>query len=432
MYGTSLGHGMAYEVLSKNQSSKLETETYVAIVKVLKNPPSFMVDEAMISPTFNKKYGSINTAFEWAHTLHFQTIDVLSHKNWTEDQKDAEIERLWNYYQSQPFALTGTPMNMEYLDSFPYSQTFRKQAPKVNGLFWGYHWLQAVNYDMLYRTPTDTHVPQYKVIGGSYHETELYKTDRDFMPMTAEMSPRFARKYPHIANAFDNLHMLHDNVNDILIQPWSDDQKQLEVNRAIVRVLASTHKDCKPGEGTPNSLHDHRHAPSTPGMGMMRGSEGDIMFMSGMGWMDMSVCAHCSVSMSDDLWATVTANGWTMSVRCLMCARDMASETPGKAIIRSSTEDPAKTLVLISDDEGNWTSNIASVMFLEEQGEHPSCSIWSRAFTTIKAFDAYAKTNNLKDAKPLTLSEWSARNGGKPDTYQKITRPNPYREGGTK
>jgi virulence-associated protein VapD len=41
-------------------------------------------------------------------------------------------------------------MNMGYLDSQPYSKAFRRKYPKVNGLFWGYHWLQGTMYDTLY------------------------------------------------------------------------------------------------------------------------------------------------------------------------------------------------------------------------------------------------------------------------------------------
>ena len=170
-----------------------------------------------------------------------------------------------------------------------------------------------------------------------------------------------------------------------------------------------------------------------PGMGWMKGSEDDIMFMSGMGWMDMSVCSHCSIPMPEgNPWgATVSAEGWTMMVRCLMCARDMAGETPGRAIIRAATEDANRLLVLISDEEGNLTSNIKEVVFLEKMGEHPECSGWSRAFTSRAAFDKYiAENGEFKDAKPLSLEEWSKLNNGTPDTYRKIEKPNPYKPGG--
>ena len=431
MFATGVGHAMAYEALVRNEARTLETKTFDTINWVLNHPPKLPVDEGAISPTFMRKYGYLEKVFDWAHLLHFQTIDVFMHRGWSDAQKDAEIERLWAFYISQPYAITGLPMNMEYLDSFPFSGKFRTDYPKVNGLFWGYHWLQTVNYDMLYRVPVQDQAAQYEVIGARYHETELYKTDRDFMPMTAELSPRFAKRFHMIANAFDNLHMLHDNVNDILSQPdYSEAQKQEQVKIAIYRVLASTHKGEIAGEGEENSLHDHRHPPSQPGMGWMKGSDDDIMYMSGMGWMDMSVCSHCSIPMPEgNPWgATVSAEGWTMMVRCLMCARDMAGETPGRAIIRAATEDPNRLLILISDEEGNLTSNIKVVVFLEKFGEHPECSNWSRAFTSRAAFDKFVAENpEFKEVKPLSLEEWSKHNYGTPSTYRKIDKPNPYK-----
>jgi len=430
MYATSVGHAMAYEALVTGKSQELESKTFVTIDRVLKNPPSNPIDEAEISPRFVQKYGYLEKVFDWAHTLHFQTIDVLMHPGWSDTQKEAEIDRLWAFYSSEPYAISGLPTNMEYLDSFPYSGAFRKNYPKVNGLFWGYHWLQTVNYDMLFRVPTADQKPQYALIGQRYHETELYRTDRDFMPMTAEMSPRFARRFPEVTNAFDNLHMLHDNVNDILAQPnLSDSAKQSQVKIAIYRVLASTHRGEKPGEGEPKTLHDHRFPYGMPGMGMMVGSDESSMYMSGMGWMDMSECAHCSIPLPDEgPWgATVSAEGWTMTVRCMMCARDMAAETPGRAIIRAATEDENRLLVMISDEEGNWTSNIKGIVFLEEFGEHPNCSLWSRVFTSRSAFDIFvAKVPELKGAKALSLDQWSKLNHGTPDTYRKLNRPNPY------
>lgn len=433
MYATGVGHAMAYEALVRGDAQKLETEVFDRINWVLKNPPRNPVDEGAVSPTFLRRYGALEKVFDWAHTLHFQTIDVLAHPGWTDEQKERELDRLWSFYAAEPYAITGLPMNMEFLDGFAYSGKFRRDHPKVNGLFWGYHWLQTVNYDMLYRVPVKDQAFQYEVIGARYHEVELYKTDRDVMPMTAELSPRFAKRFPQIANAFDNLHMLHDNVNDILVQPGlNESQKQEQVLIAITRVLASTHKGESPGdsEGKEGTLHDHRHPPSMPGMGWMKGSDDDVMWMSDMGWMDMGRCSHCSIRMPEGpIWgATVSAEGWVMMVRCLMCARDMAGETPGRAIIRAATEDPNKLLVMVSDDEGNWKANLPNVVFLESLAEHPECSDWSRAFTDQAAFDTFVAANpEFKDAKAMSLSEWSELNRGTPNTYRRIDRPNPYK-----
>jgi hypothetical protein len=430
MFGTGVGHAMAYEALVRGQLKTLETKTFDSIDRVLRSPPRFEVDESALSPTFGRRYGSLVKVFEWAHQLHFQTIDVLMTPGWTHKEKEQELERLWLRYVDQPYALTGLPMNMETLDSQPYSANFRKRFPKVNGLFWGYHWLQTVNYDMLFGIRAKDQLAQYAVLGKRYRTEELYKVDREFMPMMAELSPRFAKRFPQIANAFDNLHMLHDNVNDILATLDSTDHwKTTEIEQAIIRLLATTHHDCKPQTQGNLLIHDHRHPPSMPGMGYMKGSNDDVMFMSGMGWMDMSSCAHCSIRLPDSaMWGTtVTANGWTMQVRCAMCARDMAAETPGEAILRIATENPDLPLIMISNEAGQLSSNLPHAVFLEEVADHPECSSWSRAFTSKLAFEKYVSQNpEYRGSQPITIDQWAAMNQGRPATYRKIGRPNPY------
>ncbi|MDX2065489.1 MAG: hypothetical protein SFX74_07085 [Fimbriimonadaceae bacterium] len=432
MYATSVGHAIAYEAMERGQWSTMEDRTYRTIRAVLSAPPRFAVDERALSPRFSRRQSSVERVFEWAHALHFRTIDILAAPGLSPSERRRAMDAAWREYQAQPFALTGLPMSMAYLDGFPWSGNFRRRYPKVNALFWAYHWLQTANYDMLFETPPATHRPQYEVLGAQYRDAELDRVDRDFMPMMAEQSPRFALAYPQIANAFDNLHMLHDQVNDLYATPgMAPAARDREIQHAIIRVLASSHAGETPGEATNLDLHDHRHPPSTPGMGFMKGSEDDVMFMSGMGWMDMSVCAHCSVPFEPDpAWgATVTANGWTMRVRCIMCARDMASETPGRAVIRAATEQPGQTLVLISDDEGNWKSNLPGVRFVESGGEHPECHAWSKAFTTAAAAEAWRQSAG-EDVPILDLTAWGQLNRGKPETYRKINRPNPYRDSG--
>lgn len=36
------------------------------------------------------------------------------------------------------------------------------------------------------------------------------------MPMTAQLSPTFGTDYPEIPHIFDNLHLMPDNISDIL------------------------------------------------------------------------------------------------------------------------------------------------------------------------------------------------------------------------
>lgn len=231
-----------------------------------------MPDEANISPTFGRKYGVLEQVFDWAHILHAQTVDVLASTELTNTQKEAEIDCLYQFYrESVPYAITDLPMNMGYLDSQPYSKAFRNKYPKVNGLFWGYHWLQGSMYDLLYGKTLKEQRTAYATAGKRYHEVELYRTDRPFMPMFAEVSPRFAARFPQISNTFDNLHMLHDLVNDILASDWiTEEQKEGQIKRAIWMVMAANHKGMEPGKqyGS-DGLHDHRFMAGMPGMGMM-------------------------------------------------------------------------------------------------------------------------------------------------------------------
>lgn len=431
----AVGHAMAYEDLVTGKAAGLETKTFDRINRVLNNPPKFMPDEAAISPTFGRKYGVLEQVFDWTHILHAQTVDVLASTQLTQAEKDREIEKLWKFYfESVPYAITPLPLNMEYLDSQPYSMAFRKKYPKVNGLFWGYHWLQGTMYDTLYRVPLEWQKRSYEVVGERYHKTELYRTDRPFMPMFAEQSPTFSARFPNIANAFDNLHMLHDLVNDILASDWmTEKQREDQITRAIWLVSADAHRSEKPGSESADRMHDHRFFVGMPGMGMMKGSTPELMWMEGMGWMSMSDCHHCSMPLWEgtDSWRNpmVFAGGKGMRVRCALCARDYSAETKGRTILHIPTEDPDRLVVMISDEQGNLVTSMPEAVFIEKEGSHAGCDDWSRAFSSRAAFDAHMRAHpEFAGAKPLTFKEWSERQGAKPDTYVKPKGPveNPY------
>jgi hypothetical protein len=434
----AVGHAMAYEDLVTGKAATLDTATFDRINWVLTHPPKLMPDEAAIAPTFGRLYGVLEQVFDWTHILHAQTLDVLASTKLTPEEKDREIQALWKYYtENVPYAVTGLPMNMGFLDGQPYSMTFRKKYPKVNGLFWGYHWLQGAMYDMLYGKTLSQQKDLYAILGERYHKTELYKTTRPFMPMFAETSPRFSAQYPELANAFDNLHMLHDMVNDILTADWiPTKEKEKQIMRAIWLVSADAHKGEKPGDAKePGGMHDHRFMIGMPGMGLMKYGNEEVMWMDGMGWMSMADCHHCSIELptGKDAWkvSTVTAEGWTMRVRCPLCARDMAAETKGRAILNLATEDPHKPLVIVSDEAGNLKTETPQAVFLEQESTHRKCQRWSLAFTSMRALEAFvADKPEYKNAKPVTFQQWADLHGKKPDTYVKPEGPegpdNPY------
>ncbi len=123
-------------------------------------------------------------------------------------------------------------------------------------------------------------------------------------------------------------------------------------------------------------------------------------------------CTHCGMPIPPKDEVEVTQGGKKVAVRCMLCARDLAGQSPGAALVHAPTEDPARVLVLNSNDRGEWTSSVPAVVFLEVEGDHALCNRWSRAFTSVAAFRSYVAADPAyKDAKPLTLAEWSARQG---------------------
>lgn len=102
---------------------------------------------------------------------------------------------------------------------------------------WAYHWLQAAAYDL-------------QLMGNSARQRELmprliehYHGDLrrpplewQFMPMLPDGSPEFSRRFPEATAIFDHLHMLHDNIDDVLSRP--DLYPTREAQRAaILRIL---------------------------------------------------------------------------------------------------------------------------------------------------------------------------------------------------
>jgi hypothetical protein len=427
---TGVGHSFAYEDMVTGKTRTLETKTFARIDWVLKNQPKFEPTEKMIMNTFARRYGVLEQVFDVTHLLHGQTVDVMVNPKMTWAEKEREIERLYRVYRTTiPYAITSLPLNMGYLWGQPYSRRFYRKYPKVNGLFWGYHWLQTSMYDALYGKSLSEQRRVYDTfIAPRYRTIELYKTDRLFMPMTAETSPRFAARFPEIANVFDNLHMLHDMVNDILVaEELTQNEKDEQITRAIWLVMEKAHEGearGSVGEGGEGGWHDHRFMEGMPGMGLMPDMEPNQMFMPGFGWMSMSECHHCSMPLpeGENAWqvATVMTQGVTMRARCALCARDFALETPGASLLHLFTEDKERPVTILLDEQGNATTESKGIVFLEKEASHAECNAWSQAFTSLVAFEKFvAEHPEYRGAKPLSLEEWLAKQGDKPDTYFK-------------
>ena len=121
---------------------------------------------------------------------------------------------------NQELAFISAPKSMGLMDDAYYSQVFRRAHPKFNGLIWAYHWLQVGLYEPLIGAESG---PARKA-GIAETLARFWKMldappagFPELMPMTGAVAPRFTARHPRAAAIFDNLHMMHDIISDILL-----------------------------------------------------------------------------------------------------------------------------------------------------------------------------------------------------------------------
>jgi len=218
------GHAVLYEKLLTRPADlhrELEQRQYDYLTTdLLVRPPRFAVAEEAIEPAYAKLAWRAKMMFDWAHLLHRQIYDIYADPRLKPEERDRLIERVTDYYLSnQRFAFSARPKSMALMDEQYFSQVFRREYPKFNGLIWAYHWLQVGLYEPLIEGQT----PAEKKAGVQATIARFWTMTREapghfpkVMPMTAAIAPRFSAAHPRAAVIFDNLHMTHDIISDIL------------------------------------------------------------------------------------------------------------------------------------------------------------------------------------------------------------------------
>ncbi len=219
------GHAILYETLY-TESHQLAAARVLAreyrflTTDLLVRPPRFAVPEEAISPRYAKLAWRAKQMFDWAHVLHRQIYDVYADESFDNDARIALIERLTDrYLAARDVALAPVPKSMALMDEQYYSQVFRRQHVDFNGLIWAYHWLQVGLYEPLIAGPT----PAARHAGVAATVARFREMLADppgsmpqVMPMTVTIAPQFTARHPRAAAIFDNLHMLHDIISDVL------------------------------------------------------------------------------------------------------------------------------------------------------------------------------------------------------------------------
>jgi hypothetical protein len=214
--GIDFGHSHIAETLLRTDDPQEVEQARLEILRFIFRSPSVPPDEGQIAPTFTRMVWEVQRTFHWAHTFHRSLYDLFAADH-VPDKRSAYY-RILGAYLSKPEAITLEPLDHHgRLWSFPESKAFRAKYPKANTQIWAYHWLQAAAYDVQLMDLAARQRELMRPIIDHYHG---YLRDPplewEFMPMTAEAAPEFARNFPEAVAIFDNLHMLHDNIDDVL------------------------------------------------------------------------------------------------------------------------------------------------------------------------------------------------------------------------
>jgi hypothetical protein len=261
--GVDFGHSNLYEHLlltggkdvpAIEEKARKETLAFIA------TKPRLNPNEEAIAPTYMKLAWLAQNTFDEAHALHRATYDIVVSD---EPDKDRALRNVLAYYQDSDYAITAKRLDHHRLDQFPYSKTFRRRFPLFNATIWSYHYLQVAVYDPL-QAASDLDAKKLVVrpILATYRRyLDQPPVQWVFMPLTAELSPTFAARYPDIANIFDNLHMLHDNISDILaseqLPAW--EAKRAEIYRLVNTYYLASADATNPMIVKPANAQEHRH-----------------------------------------------------------------------------------------------------------------------------------------------------------------------------
>lgn len=250
------GHAVLYERLYDDRDapvSGLEQREYDYLTTdLLVRPPRLGVAEEAVAPDYSRYAWKAKAMFDWAHLLHRQIYDIYADERLSDAAKRRLVERVTDYYLSNhSLAFTTSPKSMALMDEQPYSQVFRRRFPRFNGLIWSYHWLQVGLYEPLV-TGHDAAERRSGVDAAVRHFWMLLDDPParmpQVMPMTAAIAPAFSRRHPRAAAIFDNLHMLHDIISDILASPVvPPDRRRVEIYAALARFQDDT-RDLVPEE----------------------------------------------------------------------------------------------------------------------------------------------------------------------------------------
>lgn len=232
-YAAHYAHFGAYEtLLDHGEDATAEMETFHRrVLHYVERPPRFEPPAEIIAPEWSKMAFETGRSMDWTHMLHSQLYDILTDDRVEEKRRAGE--RAIAYYLSRPGAAFSTRgYGHRWMEGGgSWAGTFRRKYPGINGILWAYHWHHAAVYEALMEPDPAERARELERVIATFEDSVLADPPEE-MPLTAEIAPRFSRTFPSAAQIFDNLHMMHDVVNDIMADPsLSRPEKEAEIER---------------------------------------------------------------------------------------------------------------------------------------------------------------------------------------------------------
>ncbi len=225
LFAFDYGHALVYEKLLYNRGlilnpKEFEKQILSEVLTILQNPPTVKVDESDIAPKYVYTFPLMVDVFDWSHLLHQYVLDVLATSVDRGPAMQRRVNELFAQYNTKDrIAITDVCKTMLFMDGQYFSKEFRRDFPSFNLLIWSYHWFQIKLYEALMQpTKARRDVAVEKVTNDFWVLISDLPDSADFdmMPETKTEAPTFYTVFPLISASFDNNHMLHDIVSDIL------------------------------------------------------------------------------------------------------------------------------------------------------------------------------------------------------------------------
>ncbi len=228
-----------------------------AIRDLVAEPPRYEPPIDVIAPDWARIAHRTASAMDWTHHLHAQLYDILSDDR-VQDKRAAGEAAIAHYLSRAGAAFSTRGYGHSFmLGGGTWAATFAERFPGVNGILWAYHWHHAAIYEALMEEDPDARSRELDRVLRVFADSVLVNPPT-YMPLTAETAPKFGAMFPAAAHIFDNLHMMHDVVNDIMVAASVPERaKGAEIERLLQQMLYQNQEWVVPPEMSHDMMMEH-------------------------------------------------------------------------------------------------------------------------------------------------------------------------------